>query len=433
MRVTSLNRSLLFLFILGVFAPPVCVTAYAQGKDKEKDASAVTTKDEKVSLEDLDSMLLPLTQEELKVELDGWMKLLRDKVRALSAAEREARKAGGDARSQLLAKAAELRDEQTALMDRIHRVIKALKDKGGDVEAVEKYVAAVSGLHMQVTDVSTAWGTVLGWIKSKEGGIRWGLNVLKALVVLVLFRILASILARGVGRFVGTFKKTSALLRDFFVNSTRKVTMFIGIIVALSMLEVDIGPFLAAIGVVGFVVGFALQDTLSNFASGIMLLIYRPYDIGDVVNAAGVLGVVDAMSLVSTNIKTFDNQEIVVPNSKIWGDTITNVTANPTRRVDLTFGIGYEDDIAKAEKVLMDIVKKHPLVLEEPAPVIKLHELADSSLNFVVRPWVKVEDYWSVYWDITRAVKERFDAEGISIPYPQQDVHLHKVEPEEKA
>ena len=221
-------------------------------------------------------------------------------------------------------------------------------------------------------------------------------------------------------------KKTSALLQDFFVNTVRKVTFFVGLVIALSMLGVDIGPFLAAMGVVGFVVGFALQGTLSNFASGLMILMYRPYDIGDAVSVAGVSGKVDAMTLVSTTIKSFDNQKVVVPNSSIWGDVITNITGCDTRRVDMVFGIGYDDDIEKAQKLLEEILTAHPKVLKDPAPVVKLHELADSSVNFIARPWSTTSDYWDVFWDVTRTVKERFDAEGLSIPYPQQDVHMYE-------
>ncbi|MHC4899177.1 MAG: mechanosensitive ion channel family protein, partial [Planctomycetota bacterium] len=207
----------------------------------------------------------------------------------------------------------------------------------------------------------------------------------------------------------------------------RKLTFFIGIIVALSMLEVNIGAFLAAIGAAGFVIGFALQGTLSNFASGLMILLYRPYDIGDFVSVADATGTVAAMTLVSTTVKTPDNMLVVVPNSSIWGGTITNVTGSDTRRVDLVFGIGYDDDIQKAQAILEDVVSKQELVLAEPAPVVKLHELADSSVNFVVRPWSRTGDYWNVYWDITRQVKERFDAEGVSIPFPQQDIYIKEA------
>lgn len=210
-------------------------------------------------------------------------------------------------------------------------------------------------------------------------------------------------------------------------NISRKAVFIVGFVVALSMLEVNVGPLLAAIGAAGFIMGFALQGTLSNFAAGIMILIYRPYDVGDLVDVAGMLGKVDAMTIVSTTLRKPDNQKVVIPNNMIWGDIITNITGTSKRRVDLVFGIGYSDDMAKAQKVLEEILANHEAILKDPAPVVKVHELADSSVNFVVRPWVKTENYWDVYWDITRSVKERFDAAGVSIPFPQQDVHMHQV------
>jgi small conductance mechanosensitive channel len=211
------------------------------------------------------------------------------------------------------------------------------------------------------------------------------------------------------------------------VNISGKAILLVGFIVALSMLEVNIGPLLAAIGAAGFIVGFALQGTLSNFAAGIMILIYRPYDVGDMVDVAGTFGTVDAMTIVSTTLRKPDNQKVVVPNNMIWGDIITNITGTSKRRVDLVFGIGYTDDIAKAQKILEEILASHESILKNPEPVVKVHELADSSVNFVVRPWVETDNYWDVYWDITRAVKERFDAEGVSIPFPQRDVHVHQL------
>ena len=195
---------------------------------------------------------------------------------------------------------------------------------------------------------------------------------------------------------------------------------------ALKALEWDVTPMLAALGAAGFVVGFALKDTLGNFASGIMILAYRPFDVGDQIDAANVNGLVESVSLFATHIRTFDNKMTIVPNNKIWGDIITNATASDPRRVDMVFGIGYDDDIEMANNTLLSLLQQHPLVLREPAPVVKLNELADSSVNFICRPWTKTQDYWSVYWDITQSVKETFDQKGISIPYPQRDVHLHK-------
>jgi small conductance mechanosensitive channel len=178
--------------------------------------------------------------------------------------------------------------------------------------------------------------------------------------------------------------------------------------------------------VVGFIVGFALQDTLSNFAAGMLILIYRPFDVDDYIEVSGVTGTVSHMSLVNTTITTLDNQVIVVPNNKIWGDVIKNVTAQTIRRIDMVFGISYADDIPQTEKILQGIMESNESVLDDPEPMVRVQELGDSSVNFAVRPWVKTEDYFETYWSITRAVKMRFDEEGISIPFPQTDVHLYK-------
>jgi small conductance mechanosensitive channel len=198
--------------------------------------------------------------------------------------------------------------------------------------------------------------------------------------------------------------------------------------IVLAALGVNITPLFALVGGASFIIAFAMQETLSNLAAGLMIMINRPFDEGDFVQVAGLGGSVKHVSIVSTTIATPDNQVIVIPNSKVWGDVITNVTASDTRRVDLVFGIGYSDSIEQAQRVLEEVVAQHPLILKEPAPVIRVSELADSSVNFIVRPWTKTSDYWSVYWDLQRAVKEAFDANDISIPFPQTDMHLHVIE-----
>ena len=249
------------------------------------------------------------------------------------------------------------------------------------------------------------------------------------LLVILAFRILARLLSGFLRKALTRSKlQPTQLFLEFVCGTTRKVTNILGILMTLAVLGVPLGPLLAGVGVLGFVVGFALQETLSNFASGVMILLYRPYDIGDVITSGGVTGKVQSMSLVSTTISTPDNQVQIVPNNSIWGGVITNVTANDTRRVDLVAGIGYDDDIEKAEATLGRILEEHELVLADPAPVVQLHELADSSVNFVVRPWVRTPDYWKVYWDLTRSIKLEFDRAGLSIPFPQSEVHLHKVD-----
>ena len=422
------------------------------GQGAEETYSATTVSDPNIPVEDLELLLRPLTRAELVVEAGAWLSLLKEKVAQISTAEIEMRQElreidrkeaeteqkvdeaetelRAEAKQQLLMGINKLRQEQAALIDRLNAVLEALKAKGGDIEQYEQYVAAVSGLGLvaqDVKDVSTLKIIVWGWLKSPQGGLRWLKNIAFFLITLLVFHFLANAAGKVVRKTVTKSKKFSDLLKEFFVSATQKTVMIIGLIVALSMLEVQIGPFVAGLGIAGFVLGFALQGTLSNFASGLMILIYRPYDVGQVIDAAGVKGTVSSMSLVSTTIKTFDNQIVIVPNGEIWGGVITNVTGSNTRRVDMVFGISYSDDIAKSAKVLEDILSKHELVLAEPEPVVRLHELADSSVNFICRPWVKTADYWTVYWDVTRTVKERFDAEDISIPFPQRDVHLYKT------
>ncbi len=358
--------------------------------------------------------------------------------KAIKAAETKAKEEGepvaatdkteakADLKKALIKHVTDLMAERTALIDRFNVVLAELTAKGGESEEYDTYIKAVSGIKVDVTDASATWTTITGWLMSPEGGFRWAVNIIQFLVIVIVFYLLSVVAGKATEKALSKSKTFSSLLREFLVMSSRRLVLFIGFFVGLSALEVNIGPVLAIIGAAGFVIAFALQNSLSNFASGILMLIYRPFDVGEVISVAGVLGKVESMNLLSTQLRTPDNQLVIVPNNSVWGDVITNITGITQRRVDLVFGIGYSDDIDKAQKVLEEIVNGHELVLKEPEVVVKLHELADSSVNFICRPWVKPEDYWNVYWDITREVKRRFDAEGISIPFPQRDVHLYQ-------
>ena len=267
----------------------------------------------------------------------------------------------------------------------------------------------------------------------KEQCVTWfqteGLGALGAIALFLGLLLLTRFAARMVSRLVDRTLSTSRLgassmLQRFAVNSSRRVVLFLGFLLALSTVGISIAPFLAAFGVIGFVVGFALQETMSNFAAGVMILLYQPFDIGDVVSAGGVTGKVAGLSLVNTTFLTGDNQTILVPNGKIWGDTITNVTANDTRRVDLTASISYEDNIEQAEEMLRKLCADHPLVLDDPETVVRVGNLGDSSVDLQVRPWAKTEDYWTVHFDLLRGIKDGFDQAGISMPYPQRTLHM---------
>ena len=210
-----------------------------------------------------------------------------------------------------------------------------------------------------------------------------------------------------------------------FLGSIVYYTLFIVVMIAVAgQLGINTTSFLTIIGAAGIAIGLALKDSLSNLASGVMLIMFRPIKIGDFVDVGGVTGTVQSIDIFNTTIHSPDNQKHIVPNASITSDVITNVTANDNRRVDLVIGIGYDDDIARAKGVLEAIIKKEERVLENPATNIAVSELGDSSVNFVVRPWVKTSDYWDVYFALTEEIKITFDKEGISIPYPQQDVHL---------
>jgi small conductance mechanosensitive channel len=217
----------------------------------------------------------------------------------------------------------------------------------------------------------------------------------------------------------------SSLIKNLVVSGASKSTWVIALFVILSILGIDLGPALAGLGIVGFVVGFALQDTLANFASGLMIMIYRPFDVGDFVTAGGVTGKVKDLTLVSTVIQTLDNKRIMIPNGKVWGDVINNATAERVRRVDMVFGISYSDDVDEARAVLEDVLSGDDRVLADPPPMVRVESLGDSSVNLFCRPWCRTEDYWDLYWDLTRVVKKRFDSEGITFPFPQRDVHVH--------
>jgi small conductance mechanosensitive channel len=321
-----------------------------------------------------------------------------------------------------------LRTEETAIAERARTVLDALKAKGGDVQETEQFINAVSDIS-ETTD-TTSYRTaivaeVTNWAKRDDGGKLWVRRSLVAVIILFVFWVISKFAGRITAKALSRHLRASNLLENFARRTMGGIVFVIGILMALSVLGVQIGPLMATLGAGGFIVGFALQETLGSFASGLMIMVYRPFDVDDYVSVSGVEGAVKEMSLVSTTLLTVDNKVLVIPNKKAWGDTIVNFTGSDVRRVDLVFGIGYDDDIQQATDVLMKIAGEHELVLKDPPVMVHVDELADSSVNLFCRPWVKTEDYWTVHWDLTRRAKERFDAEGISFPFPQRDVHLH--------
>jgi small conductance mechanosensitive channel len=252
--------------------------------------------------------------------------------------------------------------------------------------------------------------------------IPWSINIVLALAIFIIGKMIVNALAKLI-RTVLLKSKMDKILVNFIASIVRTLLLLFVVIAALDRLGIDTTSMIALLGAAGLAVGLALQGSLQNFASGVMLIIFRPFKAGDFVEVAGTSGVVETISIFSSILRTGDNREIIIPNGSIYGGTITNYSARDTRRIDMVFGIGYDDDIKKAKQLLEKIVTSDERVLADPKPVIALSELADSSVNFVVRPWVKSADYWAVKWELTEQVKLQFDEQGVSIPYPQMDVH----------
>ncbi|SMF04182.1 mechanosensitive ion channel family protein [Desulfovibrio gilichinskyi] len=257
----------------------------------------------------------------------------------------------------------------------------------------------------------------------------YGVRLLVAILVLFVGKLFARQASSLISRVMGK-AKVDDILTSFIQNIVYYVMLAAFVVAALGQAGINITSFLAVLGAAGLAVGLALKDTLSNFAAGVMLIILRLFKKGDYVTIAGTSGTVQSLSAFYTELSTPDNQKVVVPNSSILNTVIINTTAHKTRRIDLVIGIGYEDDIPKAKEILAQILSENTTILKSPAPTIVVGELGDSSINLLVRPWVRTADYWTVRWDLLEGIKITLDKAGISIPYPQTDVHLYKEDSE---
>lgn len=255
----------------------------------------------------------------------------------------------------------------------------------------------------------------------------YALNALFAAIIFFVGKWLAGLL-RDLYKKVMTARKVDPVLISFTSNIIYFLLLAFVLIAALEELGVNTSSAVAIVGAMTLAIGFALQGSLGNFASGVMIIIFRPFRIADFIEAGGVTGIVTDLNIFETHLKTPDNKKVIVPNGQITGNTITNYTANDTRRMDLVIGVSYEDDLLKVKSVLSEILEKDEGVLKDPAYTVGLLEMADSSINFAVRPWVKTAEYWDVFFRLQETIKLRLDEEGITIPFPQQDVHMHQVE-----
>jgi small conductance mechanosensitive channel len=415
-------------------APAEAPAAEAPAEDaaapaEEAPAFPAGLDDPSIPLEELELRVLPLTADELGALALAW----QQNVRALTEQAVEAQlaaRAAEEGSPEAEARAAErqsLLERRGEAFQKYGTVVSSFEAKGGDpaqVTALRTYRAAISLEETQRMTPREMFDSTLEWLVSPEGGIQFGLRVAVVVGAFLGLLIVARIARGWARRLFGRVPDLSKLLQGFLAMVVYWLVLAFGLMVVLAALGVNITPLFALVGGASFILAFAMQDTLGNLAAGLMIMINHPFDEGDYVTVAGVGGTVKKVSVVSTTITTPDNQVIVIPNSKVWGDVITNVTASETRRVDLTFGIGYDDSIEEAQQVLEEVIGGHPKVLPDPAPVIRVNALGASSVDFVARPWVRAADYWEVYWDLTRQVKEAFDARGITIPFPQTEMTI---------
>jgi len=359
-----------------------------------------------------------------------WLDMAKAEAQGLRAAvaavpgdnELKAKLALADSR---VNKAALTLESVVSLMDKLDMPTSNLK----------RQLLSVTGeLTANVLDFELLTALISGWRESAadtlmELGPRIVFKLFLFVLIIYVFIKLSKLVQKGIERAMdASGSNFSRLFKDMVLSISRNIVIGIGVLIALSQLGITLGPLLAGLGIAGFIVGFALQDSLSNFASGMMILFYRPFDVGDTIETGGLRGKVNNMSLVNTTIRTFDNQSMIIPNNKVWQDVIINLTDQRERRVDMTFGIAYDEDIDRVAKVIMDILVADERVLDEPEAVIKVGSFGDSAIEILVRPWVKTEDYWDVRWDLNKTIKQAFDREGITIPFPQRDVHLFQTE-----
>jgi small conductance mechanosensitive channel len=264
------------------------------------------------------------------------------------------------------------------------------------------------------------------WELGREYLVPFAINLLAALAILIIGRWVARLLTGAVRRMMNKANVDETLIK-FLANIVYTILMLVVALAAVNRLGVDTTSFAAILAAAGLAVGFALQGSLSNFASGVMLILFKPFKVGDFVDAGGTSGVVEEIQIFNTLLRTGDNVQIIVPNSQITSGKITNFSAKETRRIDLVVGCGYGDNLKEVKEFLETLLAQDERILEDPAPVVAVNELGDNSVNFVVRPWVKASDYWATRWDLTERIKTGFDERGFNIPYPTRDLYVHNV------
>lgn len=404
---------------------------------EEEPLEALTHDNPKIPIDQLEILLKPLTQEQVQAEADAWYGLLQEKAAAISVLELDIKlleeKITGDIDSKKekeVVEVTQLKTEQTSLISRVTTVLDDLDAKGGDSTVYRQYVEAISGIELSLTDTDGLGLRFTTWLQSEEGGIRLGLNLLKFGGILIA----AAFIAPRAGKItdVGLMRieNISTLFRGFIVMIVKRGVLVIGGLLALASLGVNLGPIVAVLGGASFVLAFALQSNLGNFASGLMLLVTKPFDVGDEVKVAGYWAFVDSISLANTKLKDFNGSLVSLPNNNVWGGDIINYSHNETRKVSLSINVKFEQDIDKIESIWRDMCASHPDVLKDPAPsIFAWNSTFDYYLPIGLKATVPTEIHWAVYTDLLKKLQVRLAQEGVELVSPIQDRRVAQLPP----
>ena len=318
-------------------------------------------------------------------------------------------------KKQLVVNVTELQSERTAIVDRFKVVLDELELKGGDPKSYKQYIEAINTVEIDLKDADGIGVRFFSWLKSGEGGLRWAVNLGKFVTILVASIIVSQILAIFLNNFLAKIDNISALLRQFTIMLVKRGGIIVGFMLALTALEVSLAPILALVGGASFVLAFALQSNLGNFASGLMMMLYKPFDVGDEVKLIGIWGYVDSITLASTKIKGFEGQIFNIPNNMVWSGTIETLTQSKNRKVSIWLRIPFKENLEHVEQLLIEIMKSHPKILQDPPPSTFVWQIKEYYISVGISGWATKEDYWGVHEDTIRVIRERLTKEGIPV------------------
>lgn len=377
-----------------------------------------------------------MTKSEIEVEANAWFKLLQEKAQEISDTEiaiqtgEEGGQIGGAVdteKEKLVVRSTKLKTEQSNLVNRLKAVLDAWDDKGGEPDTYRQYIDAVSGIEFGLGDTGELVLRFTTWLQSPEGGISLGLNLLKFSGILIAAVVIAPKVGNIADKALERINNLSNLFRGFAVMVIRRSVLVVGALLALASIGVNLGPILAVVGGASFVLAFALQDNLGNFASGLMLLITKPFDVGDEVKIAGYWAYVDSISIASTKLKDFGGNIVTLPNNTVWSSDITNYTHADIRKLKLAINIKFNQDVEQLRAMWLDLASSHPQVLKSPQPsIFPWNETYDYHIWVGLQAWSKTDDYWGVYVDLLKSLQKRLEEENIELAAPVQEIKIDR-------